>query len=91
MKPPHPYRARAGPLRMRRRVRRGTHDGRCPNVNGGKAYGTGSNAVLTVAHLDHTPENVDDSNLRAMCQGCHLHYDRDHHRETAGGHAGPGR
>jgi len=55
---------------------RGTHVGRCPNVNGGQAYGT-------VAHLDHVPEHSDDSNLRAMCQGCHLHYDRDHHRETA--------
>ncbi|MFE6866038.1 hypothetical protein ACFVFS_05740 [Kitasatospora sp. NPDC057692] len=62
---------------------RGTHDGRCPNHNGGTAYGTGSRVVLTVAHLDHTPENCDPSNLRAMCQGCHLHYDRDHHRETA--------
>lgn len=61
---------------------RGTHTGRCPNLNGGQAYGTGSKVVLTVAHLDHTPENVDDSNLRAMCQGCHLHYDRDHHAET---------
>ncbi|GAA0705002.1 hypothetical protein GCM10010193_70050 [Kitasatospora atroaurantiaca] len=62
---------------------RGTHTGRCPNLNGGDAYGTGSRVVLTVAHLDHTPENCDPANLRAMCQGCHLHYDRDHHRETA--------
>ena len=61
---------------------RGTHTGRCPNVNGGQAYGTGSRVVLTVAHLDHTPENCDDDNLRAMCQGCHLHYDREHHAET---------
>lgn len=62
---------------------RGTHDGRCPNLNGQSAYGTGSKVVLTVAHLDHTPENCHPTNLRAMCQGCHLHYDRDHHRETA--------
>lgn len=61
---------------------RGTHTGRCPNTNGGHAYGTGSKVVLTVAHLDHTPENCDPDNLRAMCQGCHLHYDRDHHAET---------
>ena len=46
-------------------------------------YGTGSKVVLTTAHLDHTPENCDPANLRAMCQGCHLHYDRDHHAETA--------
>ncbi|MFM9629412.1 hypothetical protein ACKI10_17515 [Streptomyces galilaeus] len=62
---------------------RGTHTGRCPNRNGSQAYSTGSKVVLTVAHLDHTPENCDPANLRAMCQGCHLHYDRDHHRETA--------
>jgi len=31
--------------------------------------------VLTVAHLDHTPQNCDLSNLRALCQGCHLRYD----------------
>lgn len=62
---------------------RGTHTGRCPNVNSGAAYGTGSKVVLTVAHLNHTPEDVRDENLRAMCQGCHLHYDKDHHRETA--------
>jgi hypothetical protein len=61
---------------------RGTHTGRCPNLNGGPAYGTGSKVVLTVAHLDHTPENCNPANLRAMCQGCHLHYDRDHHAET---------
>ncbi|MGW1463870.1 zinc finger domain-containing protein [Streptomyces sp. NPDC002308] len=62
---------------------RGTHPGRCPNVNGGRAYGTGSRVILTVAHLDHTPENCNPENLRAMCQGCHLHYDREHHRQTA--------
>lgn len=61
---------------------RGTHEGRCPNLNGLPAYGTGSRVVLTVAHLDHAPENCDPDNLRAMCQGCHLHYDRDHHAAT---------
>lgn len=64
---------------------RGTHDGRCPNVHGQPAYGTGSKVVLTTAHLDHTPEHCDDDNLRAMCQGCHLHYDREHHAETRAG------
>lgn len=59
------------------------HVGRCPNRHGGPAYGTGSTVVLTTAHLNHTPEDCDPANLRAMCQGCHLHYDRDHHRETA--------
>lgn len=61
---------------------RGTHEGRCPNRHGEAAYGTGSDVVLTTAHLDHQPENCDDANLRAMCQGCHLHYDKEHHAET---------
>lgn len=39
--------------------------------------------VLTVAHLDHTPENTAPSNLRAMCQRCHLTYDAKHHARTA--------
>ena len=57
-------------------------DGRCMNRNGTRAVGTGSIVVLTVAHLDHTPENCADDNLAAMCQGCHLHYDREHHAQT---------
>lgn len=61
---------------------RGTHEGRCPNQHGKPAYGTGSTVVLTTAHLNHTPEDCDDDNLRAMCQGCHLHYDKDHHAQT---------
>ena len=31
--------------------------------------------VLTVAHLDHTPENCADDNLKALCQRCHNRYD----------------
>ena len=38
--------------------------------------------VLTIAHLDHTPENCDPSNLRALCQRCHLQYDAKHHKQT---------
>lgn len=57
-------------------------DKRCANVHGGRAVGTGSIVVLTTAHLDHTPENCDDGNLMAMCAGCHLAYDADHHAET---------
>jgi 5-methylcytosine-specific restriction endonuclease McrA len=44
---------------------------------------TGSMVVLTVAHLDHTPENIDRTNLKAMCQRCHLNYDKEHHAKTA--------
>jgi 5-methylcytosine-specific restriction endonuclease McrA len=43
---------------------------------------TGSKVVLTVAHLDHVPENCAPDNLRALCQRCHLAYDREHHRVT---------
>lgn len=39
--------------------------------------------VLTVAHLDHKPENCGPSNLRAWCQRHHLAYDQEHHAETA--------
>lgn len=39
--------------------------------------------VLTIAHLDHTPENCADDNLRAWCQKCHLAYDADHHRANS--------
>ena len=62
---------------------RGTHTGRCPNRHGQPAYDTGTDVTLSVAHLNHTPEHCTDANLRAMCQACHLHYDRDHHRHTA--------
>jgi hypothetical protein len=62
---------------------RGTHDGRCPNLHDAPAYGTGSKVVLTTAHLNHQPEDCRPENLRAMCQGCHLHYDREHHALTA--------
>lgn len=40
---------------------------------------TGSKVVLTIAHLDHTPENNDRNNLKALCQRCHLDYDKEHH------------
>lgn len=47
---------------------------------------TGSIVVLTVAHLDHTPEHCWDSNLAALCQRCHNIYDRPerarHRRES---------
>lgn len=61
---------------------RGTHAGRCTNRHKEPAYGTGSTVILTTAHLDHQPENCTPDNLRAMCQGCHLHYDRHHHTQT---------
>jgi hypothetical protein len=39
--------------------------------------------VITVAHLDHDPRNCELTNLKALCQRCHLRYDAAHHGETA--------
>ena len=38
--------------------------------------------TLTVAHLNHTPEDVRPENLKAMCAPCHLKNDAQHHAET---------
>lgn len=55
---------------------------RCLAFNGTPHPITESKVVLTVAHLDHTPEHCEDDNLRAMCQRCHLRYDAEHHAQT---------
>lgn len=55
----------------------------CRAENGAPHPVTGSKVVLTVAHLDHQPENCGDDNLRAMCQRCHLTYDAAHHAKNA--------
>jgi hypothetical protein len=39
--------------------------------------------VLTVAHLNHEPEDCRESNLRAWCQRHHLAYDHEHHQANA--------
>jgi hypothetical protein len=57
--------------------------GRCVEKQGRKAFFAKGKIILTVAHLDHTPENCGDDNLKAMCQRCHLRYDREHHAETS--------
>lgn len=59
------------------------HSERCYARNKEPHPVTGSTVVLTVAHLDHQPEHCDPSNLKAMCQRCHLAYDREHHSRTA--------
>jgi hypothetical protein len=37
--------------------------------------------VLTIAHLDHDADNhnVSDDRLKALCQKCHLAYDKEYH------------
>lgn len=48
-----------------------------------RRYGKPIKVILTVAHLDHQPNNINDSNLRAFCQFCHLRYDRFEHARNA--------
>lgn len=38
--------------------------------------------VLTVAHIDHNPQNNDYNNLKALCQRCHLRHDIEQHKES---------
>lgn len=60
-----------------------THPGgRCPALHDQPHPDTGSAVWLTTAHLNHTPEDVRDSNLLAACQRCHLRLDAGHHRVT---------
>lgn len=35
--------------------------------------------VITIAHLNHTKEDNRPENLAALCQKCHLNYDRHRH------------
>jgi len=39
--------------------------------------------VLTIAHLDHDINNNDYGNLKALCQRCHLNYDKEHHKKNS--------
>jgi hypothetical protein len=78
--------ARRRPLRVRGRMRPAPdHPGprRCVERNGEPAKWAKGKVVLTVAHLNHTPEDCRDENLKAMCQRCHLRYDHDHHQRNA--------
>jgi hypothetical protein len=65
------------------------HDRRCEERNGKPALWANGKVVLTVAHLDHRPENVEHENLKAMCQRCHNRYDREHRKETRVGRSQP--
>jgi hypothetical protein len=54
---------------------------RCQAVDGTPHPITGSRVVLTVAHLDHQPENCAPENLRAWCQMHHNRYDMAERRK----------
>lgn len=62
-----------------------THPGprRCLERQGEPAVWAKGRIVLTVAHLDHQPENCQPENLKAMCQRCHLRYDSQHHQRNS--------
>ena len=62
-------------ISLRIRERAGNKCEGCGAKNGEPHPITGSKVVLTVAHLDHTPENCADDNLKAWCQKCHNSYD----------------
>ena len=55
---------------------------RCTERNGFKAKWARGIIVLTVAHLNHIPEDCRPENLKAMCQRCHLRYDVGHHAKS---------
>jgi hypothetical protein len=62
------------------------HLGQCGAPNGLPHPDTGSKVVLTVAHLvipPGQPGHDADANLRAMCQACHLSFDREQHAKNA--------
>lgn len=60
-------------------------DGEFYRIGKGSEYncaGKFTRVVLTVAHLDHQPENNAEENLKALCQKCHLAHDREQHKAT---------
>lgn len=53
--------------------------GRCPERDRRRAIYFNGRVVLTTAHLNRNPKDNRRSNLRSMCQRCHLRYDRPQH------------
>ncbi len=55
----------------------GLHCGdRCKEKQGEAAKWARGKIMLTVAHLTHNPQDSRPKYLKAMCQRCHLRYDR---------------
>lgn len=52
----------------------------CGAENGHPHPETGSKVVLTVAHLNHQPEDCSRENLQALCQRCHNSLDAEQRR-----------
>jgi hypothetical protein len=47
------------------------------------SYPTMIRIVLTVAHLCHDTTCIDPTHMRALCQRCHLNYDREQNQAKA--------
>lgn len=56
---------------------------RCWAINGKQHPIGGYKVVLTVMHLNHTPEDCADENLLHGCQSCHLRYDQNDNQRKA--------
>ena len=54
----------------------------CGVPNGSINPATRAVVVLTIMHLNHTPEDCRPVNLKAACQKCHNSYDVEHRRQT---------
>lgn len=55
----------------------GLHRGvRCCELDGEDARWANGRVVLTVAHRNHAPADCRPENLMALCNTCHLRYDR---------------
>lgn len=61
-------------------IRAANHCEKCSAENYKPHPITGSLVVLSVAHLNHMPEDNREENLMALCQRCHLNHDRWYHR-----------
>ncbi len=63
---------------------------RCTETNGKPAQWAKGKVILTVAHLNNAggpcrcePRCAIEGHVKAMCQRCHLRYDRDRHAANA--------
>jgi len=62
----------------------GLHNGkRCTEKHGKPAQYAKGRVILTVAHLNHDEVDCRPENLKAMCQRCHLRYDRELHKHNS--------
>lgn len=56
---------------------------RCCERHGTPARWARGRVVLTIAHLNHDTTDNRPTNLKAMCQRCHLRYDAELHAKNS--------